>query len=165
MYAALAEESLTRLCSNAESTIHAKDSPCLHAHNNISNSELLNNNCFVAKWIVHMCTSFENGVTYEAIVLQWLVQTTSRDFRVLKKWWADALLKVKVKCCCFCAETIVKESPSFELARLNKKKKEKHFGHLVTFRFGTFTMLFHTTRHVVGHEVLKNAWYIVIKGL
>ena len=36
---------------------------------------------------------------------------------------------------------------------------------MVTFRFGTFTMLFHTTRHVVGHEVLKNAWYVVIKGL
>ena len=42
----------------------------------------------------------------------------------------------------FCAETIVKESRKFELARLKKKKKkEKHFGCLVTFWFGAFTML------------------------
>jgi len=30
--------------------------------------------------------------------------------------------------------------------------KEKHFGLLVTFWFGTFGMLFCTTTHVVGHE-------------
>jgi len=48
----------------------------------------------------------------------------------------------------FCAKTIVKESRKFELARLKKKKKkkkkkkikEKHFGCLVTFWFGTFAM-------------------------
>ena len=62
MYAVLAEESLTRPCSNTESTMNAKDSPCLHAHNLISNSAILNNNCFVAKWFVCMRTSFENGV-------------------------------------------------------------------------------------------------------
>jgi len=32
MYAVLAEESLTRLCSNTESTMDDKDSACLHAH-------------------------------------------------------------------------------------------------------------------------------------
>ena len=58
----------------------------------------------------------------------------------------------------FCAKTIVKESRKFELARLKKKKKkkkkmkEKHFGHLVTFWFGTFAMLFSATGCVVGHE-------------
>jgi len=41
----------------------------------------------------------------------------------------------------FCAKTIVKESRKFELAHL-KKKKEKRFGCLVTFWFGTFAMLF-----------------------
>jgi len=40
----------------------------------------------------------------------------------------------------FCAKTIVKESRKFELAH-QKKKKEKHFGHLVTFWFGSFAIL------------------------
>jgi len=41
----------------------------------------------------------------------------------------------------------MKESYNFELAHLKKKrrqlwsKQKKHFGHLVTFRFGTFAML------------------------
>jgi len=42
----------------------------------------------------------------------------------------------------FCAKPIVKESRKFELARL--KKKEKHFGRLVTFWFGTFAMFLAT---------------------
>jgi len=33
-----------------------------------------------------------------------------------------------------------------------KKKKEKHFGNLATFWFGTFAMHFSTTGCVVGHE-------------
>jgi len=61
----------------------------------------------------------------------------------------------------FCAKTIVKDSRNFELVRLKKKKKkkkkkEKHFGRLATLWFSTFTMFFHSTRHVVGHEALKN---------
>ena len=49
MYAVLAEESLTRLSSNVESLVDAKDSSCLHVHNHIiSNSVILNKNCFVA---------------------------------------------------------------------------------------------------------------------
>jgi len=36
-----------------------------------------------------------------------------------------------------------------QLARL---KKEKHFGRLATFRFGTFAMLFSTAGCVVCHE-------------
>jgi len=43
----------------------------------------------------------------------------------------------------FCAKTVVKESREFEPARL--KKKEKHFGRLATFWFGTFAMLFSAT--------------------
>jgi len=47
----------------------------------------------------------------------------------------------------------VKESRKFELARLKKKKKkEKHFGRLVTFWFGTFAMLFSATGGVFRHE-------------
>jgi len=49
----------------------------------------------------------------------------------------------------FCAKTIVKESRKFELARLKKKKKEKHFGRPATFWFGTFAMLFSATGCVV----------------
>ena len=40
----------------------------------------------------------------------------------------------------FCVKTIVKESHKFELANLKKKKKEKHFGRLATFWFGTFVL-------------------------
>jgi len=58
MYAVLAKESLTRLCSNTESTMDAKDSPYLHAHNHISNSAILNNNCFIAKWFVCIVQAF-----------------------------------------------------------------------------------------------------------
>jgi len=52
----------------------------------------------------------------------------------------------------FCAKTIVKESRKFEPARLKKKKKEKRFGRLVTFWFGTFAMLFSAAGCVVCHE-------------
>jgi len=53
----------------------------------------------------------------------------------------------------FCVKTIVKDSRNFELARLKKKKKkEKHFGHLVTFWFITFLMLFRATGNVICHE-------------
>ena len=52
--------------------------------------------------------------------------------------WCTAQRKMLL----FCAKTIVEESRKFELARLKKKKKkEKHFGGLVTFWFGTFAML------------------------
>jgi len=52
----------------------------------------------------------------------------------------------------FCAKTIMKESCKFELARLKEKKKEKHFGSLVTFWFGTFAMPFSATGYVFRHE-------------
>jgi len=48
----------------------------------------------------------------------------------------------------------MKELHNFELACLKKMKesKEKHFGCLATFCFGTSTMLYHTTGCVVRHE-------------
>ena len=42
-----------------------------------------------------------------------------------------------------------------------KMKVEKHFGHLVTFWFSTFVILFHTT---IGHEALEYKLYIVGKA-
>ena len=48
--------------------------------------------------------------------------------------WCTAQWKMLL----ICVKTIVKESSKFELARLKmKKKKEKHFGCLATFWFGT----------------------------
>jgi len=56
----------------------------------------------------------------------------------------------------FCAKTIAKESRKFNQPRLKKKKKkEKHFGRLVTLWFGTFVMPFSATGCVVCHE---NEW-------
>ena len=53
----------------------------------------------------------------------------------------------------FHVKTIVKEARNFELAQLKKKKKErKHFGHLATFWFGTFTMSFCANKSLVGRE-------------
>jgi len=46
----------------------------------------------------------------------------------------------------------MKEYHKFELACLKKKKKEKHFGHLASFWFGTFAMLFNATGCVVRCE-------------
>jgi len=47
----------------------------------------------------------------------------------------------------------MKESRKFELAhRKKKKKKEKHFGYLATFWFGTFVIVFNATGCVVRHE-------------
>jgi len=63
--------------------------------------------------------------------------------------WCTAQCKMLL----FCVKTIVKDSRNFELARLKKKKKkEKHFGHLVTFWFITFLMLFRATGNVICHE-------------
>ena len=67
----------------------------------------------------------------------------------------------------FCVKTVVKVSHNFDLACLKnkkKRKKEKHFGHLVTFWFGTFAMLFRATGHVFCHENTQNEQYVVIKA-
>ena len=117
-----------------------------------------------------MRTREKNGVVKEAIVLQWAVRIALRDFKPGKKamGWCTAQWKTVL----FCAKTTVKESRKFELARLKKKKnkteeeeeeeeedwrrrgrkKEKHFGRLVTFWFGTFAMLFSATGCVFRHE-------------
>ena len=75
--------------------------------------------------------------------------------------WCTARCKMLL----FCVITIVKESLYFELAHLKKKKKkkEKHFGRLAIFWFGTFAMLFHVIGLVVHHETLEDEWYIAIR--
>jgi len=66
----------------------------------------------------------------------------------------------------FCAKTIVKESCKFELARLRKKKKkEKHFGCLVTFWFDTFAILFSSIGCIVSHENTRRWMVGCNKGL
>ena len=62
-----------------------------------------------------------------------------------------------------CVKTIVKESHSFEVACLKKKKKErKTIWMSGDFLVRYFHDAFCTSRHVVGHEALENEWYIVI---
>jgi len=62
----------------------------------------------------------------------------------------------------FLCENHCERVVQFELTRLKKtkekKKKEKHFGCLVTLWFGTFTFFFGTTRRVLGHEALESEW-------
>ena len=75
--------------------------------------------CFVTKCFVHMCTSEENGVVNEGIVL-------SDWFQVLcetsKLWKSDG-----------CPLFSVRRKKRFE----NKWTEEEDFGHLVTFWFGS----------------------------
>ena len=55
----------------------------------------------------------------------------------------------------FCVKTIVKESHKFEEDEEKEEEEEKerkHFGHLATFWFSTFAILFITTGCVVHHE-------------
>jgi len=65
----------------------------------------------------------------------------------VEKQWAGALLSVKSAVLCK-----NDRAHNFELASLNKKKKEKHFGLQVTFWFGMFAMLFWATGRVVYYE-------------
>jgi len=69
--------------------------------NSISNSAILRNNYISLLSDLCACIHVKkkNGVVKEAIVLQWPVWITSRDFKPGKKWWAGALLSEK--CCCF----------------------------------------------------------------
>ena len=52
---------------------------------------------------------------------------------------SDGLMDCSVKNVAVLCENH-RESRKFELARLKKKKKEKHFGRLATFWFSTFAM-------------------------
>ena len=62
----------------------------------------------------------------------------------------------------FCTKRVVKELCNFKLTHLKKKnkKKEEHFGHLVTSWFGTSAKLFRVTIALVMKE-LKDEWNIV----
>jgi len=67
-------------------------------------------------------------------------------------WWT-------AWCKLFHVNTIVRESHSFELSDVKKKKTEKHF---CDFLFWCL-MSFHTIRSLVGHQT-RDEWYIVIKA-
>ena len=71
----------------------------------------------------HTYKFFENGVANEAIVLQWLVQTTSSDFKIVKKQWAGALLSVK--CCCFVHNPSWKSHLWTSLSEEDKEEEEE----------------------------------------
>ena len=130
----------------------------------ISNSAILRNNYISLLSDLCACVHAKkkNGVVKEAIVLQWAVRIASRDFQPGKKRWASALLSEK---CCGFVQKPSWQSCKFELARLKKKKKEKHLGRLVTFWFGTFAMLFSATRCVVRHESTRRRTVGCYNGL
>ena len=51
------------------------------------------------------------------------------------------------------ANTVVRESAKFELARLKKEEEEEtDFGGLATFWRGTFAMVIHNTGSLLGQE-------------
>ena len=52
----------------------------------------------------------------------------------------------------FCANTVVRESAKFELARLKKEEDETDFGGLATFWRGTFATVIHDTGSLLGQE-------------
>ena len=57
-------------------------------------------------------------------------------------------------------------STSEEEEEQDKKriKKEEHFGHLATFYFGTFAMLFHANVVLLVTKALEDEWHVVIKA-
>ena len=63
----------------------------------------------------------------------------------------------------FCANTVVRESAKFELARL--KKEEEDFGGLATFWRGTFATVFHDTGSLLGQENTRRRRVSCHKGL
>ena len=122
--------------------------------NSISNSAILHNNYI--SLLSDLCTCVHIKKQWRRKGSHSSSVSGSNRFVWLQTWkktmgWCTAQWKMLL----FCAKTIMKVSCKFELARLKKKKKEKHFGRLVTFGFGTFVMLFSTTGCVVRHE---NTW-------
>ena len=120
--------------------------------NSISNSAILRNNLyFVTKWFVRLHTREEKWRRKGSHSSSVSGSNRLVWFQTWKKamGWCTAQWKMLL----FCAKSIAKESCKFELARLKKKKKkEKHFGRLVTFWFGTFATLFSATGCIFRHE-------------
>ena len=65
----------------------------------------------------------------------------------------------------FCANTVVRESAKFELARLKKKKEKTDFGGLATFWRGTFATVIHDTGSLLGQENTRRRIVSCHKGL
>ena len=62
---------------------------------------------------------------------------------------------LSITCCCLCKSHCERVTQFWTSSSEEEKKEErKHYGHLVTFWFSTFVMLFHTTVAgcVVCHE-------------
>ena len=104
---------------------------------------------FHCKMIMHMCTREEKrrlkGSHSSSVSGSNARETSNAGKKAMA--WCTAQLKMLL----FCTKTIVKQSRKLELPHL-KKKKEKHFGCLATFWFGTFAMLFST------HWVCCSSW-------
>ena len=63
------------------------------------------------------------------------------------------LCTAQCKMLLFCANTVMRESAKFELARLTKEDEEEvNFCGLATFCCGTFAVVFHDTGSLLGQE-------------
>ena len=126
-----------------ESTwIYTKPALCVSMHTDIDGIlSMLSSLCVVYKWRKwhHKWnhSSWVSGFKH-LLRLQSCEKVTS---------WYTAQCKMLLFCAVVLCKTM-KESHNFELAHLKKKrrrqwwsKQKEHFGHLMTFRFGTFAML------------------------
>jgi len=101
MYAVWAEESLTQASVQALSQLSQLASP------------LCTWTGLDMEFFVCVCTSEENGVANEAIVVDWLVSTASWDFQVVKKCCAGtALIRLSIVVCAIPSTPMIRTSVS-----------------------------------------------------
>ena len=134
-YSVLAQESLTR----------PGFLQTLPTHNSISNSAILCNNYILLLSdlcaCVHVKKKWCRKGSHSSSV------SGSNHFVWLQTWkiamgWCTAQLNMLL----FCAKTIVKESRKYWTSPSEEEEEQQqHFGHLATFWFGTFVMLFSAT--------------------
>jgi len=89
----------------------------------------------------NLCSSEENGIANEAVVLELIltkaVHCAVKNAAVLYESWTS----------------------------LSEKYFHFSFGQLATFWLGTFVMLFHACRSLVGHETLMVYFVIKVSNL
>ena len=115
---------------------------------------------------LHMCTSEESGIANEAILLTGLEHLVRhRSCEKAMDWWQTALWK----CCCFVWKPLRKclaimNWPVWRRRLRSRSRRRKTFLPSDDFLVHYFTMFLYAPRSLVGHETLKDEWYIVIKG-
>ena len=101
----------------------------------------------------------ENGITNEAIILEWVVSSALWDFEKVMR-----LCTTQCKMLLFYVRKSLSEGLATWASPSEERKKKTDFGCLVTFRFGTFTMSFVPLRVFLVMNTFEDEWYIVIKA-